>query len=90
MAMVGNGGIYVLTSPDRINWSAGIVALAAEYPDSTVTNSEMHDWYPTLVSPSGPSDRCTNQIGYLYYAKFLGDGTPRHYMCRQAFTLTGH
>jgi hypothetical protein len=88
MAMVGNGGIYVLTSPDLINWSAGQLVLPAPAPDSTVTSSGPHNWYPTLVSPNESSDRLTGRTGYLYYAKFLGDGTAHHYLYRQSFTIT--
>jgi hypothetical protein len=89
MAMVGNGGIYVLTSSDLINWSAGQVLLAAPVPDATVsTTAGPHNWYPTLISPSESSDQSTGQMGYLYYAKFLGDGTANHYMYRQAFTIS--
>jgi hypothetical protein len=90
MAMVGNGGIYVLTSPDLLNWSRGIVVLPAPVPDSTATSSDVRNWYPTLVSPNEPSDELTGQTGYLYYAKFSGDGTAHHYMYRQAFTITAH
>ncbi len=90
MAMVGNGGIYVLTSPDLLNWSKGVVALPAPYPDAKATNANPRNWDPTLVSPSEPSDEITRRTGYLYYAKFLGDGTAHHYLHRQAFTLTGH
>jgi len=89
MAAVGNGGIYVSTSPDLIHWSNGLVALPGTYPDSTITSSEVHDWYPTIVSPSEPSEEFSAQTGYLYYAKFLGDGTSHHYMYRRAFTITG-
>jgi len=90
MVTVGNGGIYVLTSPDLLTWTPGIVALAAPVPDSTATNSDVKNWYPTLVSPSQPSDELTAQSGFLYYAKFLGDGTSDHYLYRQAFTIMGH
>lgn len=89
MAMVGNGGIYILTSSDLVNWSAGTVVLPSQFPDDSVTNSEVHDWYPTLISPSTVSDRCTSQTGYVYYAKFLGDGTSHHYMYRHAFSISG-
>jgi len=89
MAMVGNSGIYVLTSPDLLNWSRGIVALPAPFPDATASSSNVRNWYPTLVSPNEPSDEVTGKSGYLYYAKFLGDGTAHHYMYRQAFTITG-
>jgi hypothetical protein len=88
MAMVGNGGIYVLTSPDLINWTSGIVALAAPTPDASATTADVKNWYPTLISPSEESDATTGQTGYLYYAKFLGDGTSHHYMYRQAFSIT--
>jgi hypothetical protein len=90
MAMVGNGGIYVLTSPDLLTWSKGIVALPAPYPDAHATSKNPRNWDPTLVSPNEPSDLITGRTGYLYYAKFLGDGTAHHYMYRQAFTITGH
>ena len=89
MAMVGNGGIYVLTSSDLVNWSAGTVVLPSQYPDDSITDSEVHDWYPTLISPSTLADRCTSRTGYVYYAKFLGDGTAHHYMYRQAFSISG-
>ncbi len=90
MATVGNGGIYVLTSPDLLNWTHGIVALPAPVPDGTATSHDVKNWYPTLVSPNEPSDEVTGQSGYLYYAKFSGDGTSDHYMYRQAFTITAH
>ncbi len=90
MAMVGNGGIYVLTSPDLLNWSKGIVALPAPYPDSHATSANPKNWYPTLVSPNESCDEITSRTGYLYYATFLGDGTANHYMYRRAFTITGH
>jgi len=86
MAMVGNGGIYVLTSSDLINWTAGQVVLPAPVPD--ITSAGPRNWYPTLVSPSESSDQSTGQTGYLYYAKFLGDGTANHFMYRQFFTIT--
>lgn len=89
MTMVGNGGIYVLTSSDLLNWSDGMVVLPSQFPDSSITDSEVHDWYPTLISPSTLSDRCTSQTGYVYYAKFLGDGTAHHYLYRQAFSVSG-
>jgi hypothetical protein len=89
MAMVGNGGIYVLTSPDLINWWRGIVALPAPYPDSKATSANPKNWYPTLLSPSESSDEITGQTGYLYFAKFLGDGTAHHYLYRHGFRLTG-
>jgi hypothetical protein len=89
MAMVGNGGIYVLTSPDLLNWSEGIVALPAPYPDSKATSANPKNWYPTLMSPNENSDEITGRTGYLYYAKFLGDGTSHHYLYRQAFAIRG-
>jgi hypothetical protein len=89
MAMVGNGGIYVVTSTDLINWSPGQVVLRASVPDSTVsTSAGPHNWYPTFASPTESSDQFTGITGYLYYAKFLGDGTSHHYMYRQAFTIS--
>lgn len=88
MAIVGNGGIYILTSPDLLNWSTGQLVLPAPVPDSTIsTSAGPHNWYPTLISPSESSDQSTAQTGYLYYAKFLGDGTANHFMYRQAFTI---
>jgi hypothetical protein len=89
MALVGNGGIYVLTSPDLLNWSKGVVALAAPFPDAKATSANPRNWYPTLLSPGESSDEVTDRTGYLYYAKFLGDKTAHHSMYRQAFTLTG-
>jgi hypothetical protein len=88
MAIVGNGGIYVSTSPDLINWSNGLLALAAPVPDSTVTPaSSPFNWYPTIVSP-GPSDQVSGQTGFLYYAKSTGMSS-QHGMYRQAYTITG-
>ena len=89
MVTVGNGGIYALTSPDLINWSAATLAFAAPIPDATAgSQNGPRNWDPTLMSPSEPSDEVTGQSGFLYYAKFLGDGTSHHYMYRQAFTMT--
>lgn len=88
MLAVGNGGIYVLTSPDLITWSPASIALAAPEPDATAGSTNgPRNWYPTLISPSEPSNEITGQTGYLYYAKFLGDGTSHHYLYRQAFTI---
>ncbi len=85
---VGNGGIYLATSPDLIEWSAGQVILPAPVPDSTVTPSTApYNWYPTLVSPDQASEEVTSQSGYLYYAKGLGNGTSDHYMYRRSFTI---
>ena len=88
MAIVGNGGIYVSTSPDLITWSNGMLVLAAPVPDSTVTpGSSPFNWYPTIVSP-GPSDQLSGQTGFLYYAKSTGTGA-QHMMYRQPYTMTG-
>jgi hypothetical protein len=86
---VGNGGIYLATSPDLIQWSAGEVILSAPVPDSTVTpSSEPYNWYPTLVSTDQTSEQATSQTGYLYYAKGLGNGNSYHYMYRRSYTLS--
>jgi hypothetical protein len=89
MTAVGNGGIYILTSPDLIAWSAATIALAAPEPDSMAGNSNgPRNWHPTLVSPNEPSSELSAQTGFLYYDKFLGDGTENHYMYRRAFSMT--
>jgi hypothetical protein len=89
LAAVGNGGIYLATSPDLIQWSAGQVVLPAPVPDSTVTPStEPYNWYPTLVSTDQASEQATSQAGYLYYAKGLGAGNSYHYLYRRPFTLS--
>lgn len=89
MAIVGNGGIYLCTSTDLINWSAGQVILSAPVPDNTVTPSTApYNWYPTLVSTDQPTETQTGSTGYLYYAKGANDGTSHHTMYRRAFTLT--
>ena len=89
MSITGNGGIYVLTSIDLINWSSGILVLPAPAPDSTVVlGSTPFNWYPTIVSPSQASDQLSGQTGFLYYAKSNGT-TSQHVMYRQAFTITG-
>lgn len=88
MTTVGNGGIYILTSPDLITWSSARVALAAPIPDAMAGSTNgARNWYPTLITPSLPSNEETGATGYLYYAKFLGDGTPHHFLYRQAFTI---
>jgi hypothetical protein len=88
MLTVGNGGIYILTSPDLVNWSTATIAFAAPAPDATAGSTNgPRNWYPTLMSPSEPSDEVTGQTGFLYYAKFFGDGTSHHYLYRQAYTL---
>ena len=89
LTAVGNGGIYLATSPDLIQWSPGQVILAAPVPDSTVTPSTApYNWYPTLVSTDQASEEATSQTGYLYYAKGLGAGNSFHNMVRRPFTLT--
>jgi len=88
MITIGNGGIYALTSPDLITWSTAVLVLAAPVPDAQAGSTNgPRNWYPTLMSPDEPSDEETDRTGFLYYAKFLGDGTSHHYMYRQAFTL---
>jgi hypothetical protein len=88
LTAVGNGGIYLATSPDLIQWSPGQVILPAPVPDSTVTPStEPYNWYPTLVSTDQDSEEVTSQSGYLYYAKGLGNGTSYHYMYRRPFAI---
>jgi hypothetical protein len=88
MITIGNGGIYALTSPDLITWSAASLVLAATVPDAMAGSTNgPRNWYPTLMSPDQPSDEITDRTGFLYYAKFLGDGTSHHYMYRQGFTI---
>jgi hypothetical protein len=88
MLTVGNGGMYALTSPDLVSWSAATLVFAAPAPDATAGSTNgPRNWYPTLLSPLESSDEVTGQTGFLYYAKFLGDGTSHHYMYRQAFTI---
>jgi hypothetical protein len=88
MMTIGNGGIYALTSPDLITWSAATLVFAAPVPDASAGSTNgPRNWYPTLMSPDEPSDEVTDRTGFLYYAKFLGDGTSHHYMYRQAFTI---
>ena len=88
LTTVGNGGIYLATSPDLIQWTVGQVILPAPVPDSTVTPSTApYNWYPTLVSTDQASEEVTSQSGYLYYAKGLGNGTSDHYMYRRPFTI---
>jgi hypothetical protein len=89
MLAVGNGGIYELVSQDLINWSQGQVVLPAPAPDAAAaTTGGPRNWYPTLVSSTEPTDETTNQSGYVYYAKFPGNGTADHSLYRQAFTIT--
>jgi len=89
MTTVGNGGIYALTSPDLITWSASTLVFPAPVPDSTAgITGGVHNWYPTLISPSEPADQLTASTGYLYYAKFPGGDTSDHAMYRQAFAIT--
>jgi hypothetical protein len=88
MTVVGNGGIYLATSPDLLTWSSGQVVLPAPVPDGTVTPSTApYNWYPTLVSLDQVSETETDQTGYLYYAKGANDGTAHHTMYRRPFTL---
>jgi hypothetical protein len=89
MITVGNGRLYALTSPDLITWSAATFVLPAPVPDAMAGSTNgPRNRYPTLMSPDEPSDEVTDRTGFLYYAKFLGDGTSHHFMYRQAFTLT--
>jgi hypothetical protein len=88
LTIVGNGGIYVATSPDLLTWSVGQIVLPAPVPDGTVTPSTApYNWYPTLVSLDQASDQATDQTGYLYYAKGADDGTSHHTMYRRAFSI---
>ncbi len=89
LVIVGNGGIYMCTSSDLINWSAGKVALASPVPDAKVTpTTAPYNWYPALVSLDQPSETLTDKTGYLYYAKGADNGTSYHTMYRRAFTLS--
>ncbi|SDS82553.1 hypothetical protein SAMN05216490_1891 [Mucilaginibacter mallensis] len=89
LIVVGNGGIYMSTSPDLVTWTAGQVMLPAPVPDATVTPSTApYNWYPTLLSPDRPSETVTGKTGYLYYAKGANDGTSHHAMYRRSFTLS--
>ena len=88
LTAVGNGGIYLSTSSDLLNWSNGIVAVPA--PESDVTAGSQNgprNWYPTFISTNEPSDQLTSQTGFVYYAKFLGDGTSFHSMSRRPVSL---
>jgi hypothetical protein len=88
LTIVGNGGIYLATSPDLLTWSPGQVMLPAPVPDGTVTPSTApYHWYPTLVSLDQASEQTTDQTGYLYYAKGADDGTSHHAMYRRAFSI---
>jgi hypothetical protein len=88
LTAVGNGGIYLATSSDLLNWSNGIVAVPAPEPDATAgVNNGPRNWYPTFISTNEPSDQITSQTGFVYYAKFLGDGTSFHYMYRRPVSL---
>lgn len=88
LTIVGNGGIYLATSPDLLTWSAGQVALPAPVPDGTVTPATApYNWYPTLLSLGRESETTTDQTGYLYYAKGANDGTSHHTMYRRSFAL---
>jgi hypothetical protein len=89
LTIVGNGGIYLATSPDLVTWSAGQVVLPSPVPDATVTPSTApYNWYPTLVSLDQASAMVTDQTGYLYYAKGANDGTSHHTMYRRSFSIT--
>ena len=89
LATVGNGGIYLATSNDFINWSNGVLAVPAPEPDTTAgTQNGPRNWYPTFITTNEPSDQITSQTGYLYYAKFLGGGTSFHSMYRRPISLT--
>jgi hypothetical protein len=89
LVAIGNGGIYELVSQDLIDWSPGQVVLPAPTPDAAAaTVGGPRNWYPTLVTSCEPSDEITGQSGYLYYAKFPGDGNSDHSLYRQAFTIT--
>jgi hypothetical protein len=90
MTIIGNGGVYVATSPDLVTWSAGIVILPAPVPDGGVTpTTAPYNWYADLISPDQPSEATTDQTGFLYYAKGANDGTPHHAMYRRPFIFIG-
>ena len=88
LTIVGNGGIYIATSPDLLTWSSGQVVLPSPVPDGNVTpTTAPYNWYPTLVSLDQSSETVTDQTGYLYYAKGANDGTPHHTMYRRSFSI---
>ena len=60
---VSADGFYVSASLDGLKWSVGKRILAAAPP------STGDPWYlyPSLLSPSQPTDATTTETGYLYY-----------------------
>jgi hypothetical protein len=77
---VSADGFYYSTSWDRINWTVGKKLLTRnETPD----RGEPWHLYPSLLSPSQPTDSTTDETGYLYYGYGIYNVTP-HYMVRRA------
>ncbi|HEV3155454.1 MAG TPA: hypothetical protein VGZ02_16705 [Candidatus Baltobacteraceae bacterium] len=80
LLIVGNDGIYLATSPDLVNWSAGTKVIDAPGATNAVVGTQLvacvgtsspcpkYVWYSTMVSPSENSSEVTDQTGYIYSA----------------------
>ena len=71
-------GFYYSISFDRINWTVGKQLFSAEAP------STGDPWYlyPSLLSPSQPTDSTTSATGYLYYGRGIYN-VECHHMVRR-------
>ncbi len=61
---VSADGFYYSISFDRINWTVGKKLLTR---NETPNTGEPWYLYPSLLSPSQPTDGTTTETGYLYY-----------------------
>src|SRR5262249_2122258 len=87
-----NTGFYFASSDDGIHWSSSKQLLPLA-PEDTLHSGDSWLRYPTLLSPSAPSDRETNAAGYLYYAKGVFLGGPgiaqAHTIFRRSLRING-
>jgi hypothetical protein len=75
-------GFYVSTSLDGLKWSVGKRILAAQEPS---TGDPMYR-YPSLLSPSQPTDGTTSDTGYLYYGYGIFN-VECHHMVRRSVRI---
>jgi hypothetical protein len=76
---VSEDGFYYSTSSDRIHWTVGRKLLARQERPET---GEPWLLYPSLLSPSQPTDSTTNATGYLYYGRGIYN-VECHHMVRR-------
>jgi hypothetical protein len=81
---VSADGFYYSISFDRINWTVGKKLLTR---NETPNTGEPWLLYPSLLSPSQPTDATTSETGYLYYGHGIYN-VECHHMVRRPVEVT--